>query len=129
MIPPPGPACAAGGAGWIFPASSEAEMRTWPVLAALLAAGCAGRVAESPLRPGDVVRPQVAFAPKAPWHQGTKVALGMLIQIHRPGRMEAAFLGDSDVRPEQAVLRCRVTFLDGDEPLDEPLEVPFVHDC
>lgn len=105
-------------------------MRRWFLLipvVVLLGSGCAQP--EAPvLQPGDVIRPEIAFAPKAPWPPEAKVALGMLIKVHRPGS-EARYLGDKDVTPEQAVLRARVTFLDGDSQLGEPLEVLFVHDC
>ena len=52
----------------------------------------------------------------------------MLVQVDRPGG-EARYLRDEEVAPEQAVMRARVTFLDGDRPLGDPLEVPFVRDC
>jgi hypothetical protein len=94
----------------------------------ILFAGC-GQPAAPALLPGDVVRPQIAYAPKAPWSAGAKVALGLLLEVHRPGRDETAFLGDGDVRPEQAVMRARLTFLNGDESVGEPLELPFVKDC
>ena len=105
-------------------------MRRWflPVpLVALLTAGCA-RPADSVLRPGDVVRPEVAFAPKDPWPAGAEVAIGMLVQVTRPGG-EVRYLRDKEVAPEQAVMRARVTFLDGDLPLGDPHEVPLVRDC
>ena len=105
-------------------------MRRWflPVpLVVLLALGCA-RPAAPVLRPGDVVRPEVAFAPREPWPAGAEVAIGMLVQIDRPGG-EARYLRDEEVAPDQAVMRARVTFLDGDRPLGDPLEVPFVRDC
>lgn len=105
-------------------------MRRWflPVpLVVLLGLGCAGPVAPV-LRPGDIVRPEIAFAPREPWPPGAKVVLGMLVKAHRPGG-EARYLGDMEVTPEQAVMRARVTFLDGDLPLGDPLEVSFVRDC
>jgi hypothetical protein len=52
----------------------------------------------------------------------------MLIKVDRSGS-EARYLRDDEVIPDQAVMRARVTFLDGDRPLGEPLEVPFVRDC
>jgi hypothetical protein len=52
----------------------------------------------------------------------------MLVEVRRPGS-EARYLGDQDVAPEQAVMRARVTFLEGDLPLGDPLDVPFVRDC
>lgn len=104
-------------------------MRQWFAigLLVLLSAGCSQQPA-APLLPGDVVRPQINVAPKGPWTAGTRVTIGMLLEIHRTGR-EVAFLGDKDVPANQAVMRAKVTFLDGDVPLGEPMEVPFVHDC
>jgi hypothetical protein len=105
-------------------------MRRWFLLipvAVLLALGCA-RPADPVLRPGDVVRPEVAFAPKDPWPAGAEVAIGMLVQVERPGG-ETHYLRDTEVAAEQAAMRARVTFLDGDLPLGNALEVPFVRDC
>jgi hypothetical protein len=103
-------------------------MRGWFLAAALaLSAGCGQPPAV--LQAGDEVRPEVAFAPKAPWREGDRVTLGMLLQVHRPGRAEFTYLGDKDVAAEQAEMRARVTFLNGDTPLAEPLDVPFVKDC
>ena len=105
-------------------------MRRWflPVpLAVLLVLGCA-RPAAPVLRPGDVVRPEVAFAPRDPWPAGAEVSIGVLVQVERPGG-EARYLHDNEVAPEQAVMRARVTFLDGDRPLGDPHEVPLVRDC
>jgi hypothetical protein len=105
-------------------------MRRWffPVLlVVLLGSGCA-RPDVPVLQPGDVIWPEIAFAPQAPWPPEAKVTLGMLIKVHRPGG-EARYLGDKDVTPEQAVMRAKVTFLDGDLQLGDPLEVAFVRDC
>ncbi|HZV03688.1 MAG TPA: hypothetical protein VE999_01230 [Gemmataceae bacterium] len=105
-------------------------MRRWfiPVLlVVLLGSGCS-RPDVPVLQPGDVIRPEIAFAPQAPWPPEAKVALGMLIKVHRPGG-EARYLDDKDVTPEQAVMRARVTFLDGELQLGDPLEVAFVRDC
>jgi hypothetical protein len=53
----------------------------------------------------------------------------MLLLVERSGG-EARYVRDEEVAPEQAVMRARVTFLDGDQrPLGDPLEVPFVRDC
>jgi hypothetical protein len=52
----------------------------------------------------------------------------MLVKVHRPGG-EARYLGDKDVTPEQAVMRAKLTFLDGDLQLGDPLELSFVRDC
>ena len=52
----------------------------------------------------------------------------MLVRVERPG-VEARYLRDEEVAVEQAVIRARVTFLDGDRSLGDPLEVPFVRDC
>lgn len=97
------------------------------LLLVLVGSGCA-RPEVPILRPGDVILPEIAFAPRAPWPPGAKVALAMLIKLHRPGG-EARYLGDKEVTPEHAVMRARVTFLDGDLPLGDPLEVAFVRDC
>jgi len=102
-------------------------MRGWFLVAAVtLFAGCS----HTPpvLQPGDEVRPEVAVAPRSPWSVGARVAIGMLLQVHRPGR-KIAYLNDKDVAIERVTMRARVTFLNGDSPVGEPLEVPFVHDC
>lgn len=93
----------------------------------LLLAGCGGH-APPALQTGDVVRPRIALAPQTPWREGARVAIGMLLEVHRPGR-EVTFLADQEVPAEQAVMRAKVTFLAGDAPLGEPLEVPFIRDC
>lgn len=93
----------------------------------LLLAGCGGH-APPALQTGDVVQPRIALAPQAPWPEGARVAVGMLLEVHRPGR-EATFLADQEVSVELAVMRVKVTFLAGEGPLGEPLEVPFVRDC
>lgn len=107
-------------------------MRPWflPVsLIVLIAVGCTRPAVDEPaLRAGDVVRPEIAFAPKKPWPAGTEVTLGMLLQVERSGS-EPRHLRDEEVDPNQAVMRGRVTFLNGDTPLGDPLEVSFVHDC
>lgn len=105
-------------------------MRRWIIplcLGVLLGSGCARSVAPV-LQPGDVVRPEIAFAPQEPWPPGATVAIGMLVKVYRPGE-EGRYLDDRDVIPEQAAMRARVTFLDGDLQLGDPLEVPFVRDC
>lgn len=89
------------------------------MLGAALAAGC-GRPAP-PLRAGDEVRLELAYAPKAPWTAGARIDVGMLIQIHRAGRM--TYLMDPD--GSGATMRARITFGGAGEPLD----VPFVRDC
>ncbi|MGL4554857.1 MAG: hypothetical protein ACRC33_27130 [Gemmataceae bacterium] len=92
----------------------------------LFAAGCGP--APPALRPGDEVRPEVAFAPEGAWKAGGRVAVGMLLAVHRPGR-PVTYLGDKDGSAGLATMKVRVTFLDGDSPVGEPLEVPFVKDC
>jgi hypothetical protein len=95
----------------------------------LLAPGCSRPAAPDPvLQPGDVVRPEVSFAPREPWPSGASVTIGVLLLVERGGG-EARYLRDQEVDPEQAVVRARVTFLDGDRPLGDPVEVPFVRDC
>jgi len=91
-----------------------------------LLAGCGRQPAA--LRPGDKVRPEIALAPQAPWPAGARAAIGMLLQVHRPGR-EVTYLAEKDVAPEMATMRARVTFFQGDDVLGEPTEVPFVRDC
>lgn len=105
-------------------------MRRWFLsvpLVALLAPGCSRPAAPAP-RPGDIVRPEIAFAPQGPWPAGAKVALGMLLLVNRGGE-PTRYVRDEEVNPERAVMRARVTFLDGDRPLGDPLELPFVRDC
>lgn len=105
-------------------------MRRWLIhsfLAVLLASGCA-RPAAPALRPGDVVRPEVAFAPRDPWPAGAEVTIGVLVRVDRPGD-KPRYLRDEEVAPDRAVMRARVTFLDGDRPLGDPLEVRLVRDC
>jgi hypothetical protein len=80
------------------------------------------------LGPGDVVRPEIAYAPKEPWSVGAEVALGMLFRVDRSGN-ETRYLRDDEVNPDQAVMLGRVTFLNGVNPVGDPLEVPFVRDC
>jgi hypothetical protein len=93
----------------------------------LLAFGCAGPAA-SPFRPGDTVRPEISFAPEAPWPAGAKVAVGVLVRVERPGG-EGHYLHDNDVSLEQAVMSGRLTFFSGEQMMGEPHELPFVHDC
>jgi hypothetical protein len=102
----------------------------WPVFACiiLLVAGCTRPAADPALRAGDVVRPEIAFAPKEPWPAGADVTLGMLLLVDRAGS-ETRYLRDEEVNPDQAVMRGRVTFLKGDSQLGDPLEVSFVRDC
>jgi hypothetical protein len=93
-----------------------------------LSAGC-GKPPAPALRPGDVVRPRIALAPEAIWPEGARATVGVLLEVHRPGRGEVTFLGEKEVPSEGAVMRARVTFLKGDSPLGEPLAVPLVPDC
>lgn len=95
-------------------------------LVVLFAAGCSRPAAV--LRPGDVVRTEVVFAPQDPWPAGAGVTIGLLVRVDRPGG-DVRYLRDGEVDPEGAVMRARVTFFDGDRPLCDPLEVPFVRDC
>jgi hypothetical protein len=97
------------------------------LLVTFAAAGC-GK-APPVLQRGDAVRPQLALAPDVPWPIGAKVAIGMLLEVHRPGRAEVGFLREEDVPLEGAEMAAKVTFFAGDAPLGEPLEVPFVRDC
>lgn len=96
----------------------------------LVPGGCA-RPTSPPvvaLQPGDIGRPEVSVAPKAPWTTGAKVAIGMLIRVERPDG-ESYYLDDKDVVLDRAVMSVRVTFLTGDTVVGEPMEVPYVHDC
>ena len=105
-------------------------MRRWflPVpLVVLLAVGCS-QPAAPVLATGDVVRPEIAIAPRPPWHAGTRATIGVLVRVERPGG-EARYLRDEEVAPDRAVMTARVTFLDGDRPLCDPLDVPLVRDC
>jgi hypothetical protein len=95
-------------------------------LVVLLGSGCA-KPAGPVLRPGDVVRPEIAFAPQPPWPPGAAVTVGLLFKIERP-RSDDRYLEDSEVR-DPPVVRGRVWFFVGDRQLGEPLEVPFVRDC
>lgn len=97
-------------------------------LVVLLASGCTRPATSPTLRLGDVVRPEIAFAPKEPWPAGAEVTLGLLLQVDRAGA-ETRYLRDEEVDPIRTVIRGRVTFLSGDGPLGEPLEVPFVREC
>ncbi len=106
-------------------------MRPWCLLplVALLAVGCARPDADTPaLQPGDVLRPELAFAPEGPWAGGTEVSVGMLVRGVRPDG-EWYHLHDKDVDLDKAVMGGRVTFFDGETMLGEPHELPFVHDC
>lgn len=93
-------------------------------LVVLLGSGCARSVV---LRPGDVARPEIAFAPAEPWPPNAAVAVGMLIRIERPGH-DSRYLEDTEVRTQPDML-ARITFFAGDVPLANPLELPFVRDC
>ncbi|NBO90834.1 MAG: hypothetical protein EBV06_00730 [Planctomycetia bacterium] len=97
------------------------------VVVVMMLGGC-GTTSPS-LLPGDEVRPDIAFAPKAPWSPGARVNLGMLVQVHRPGRSHKVYLSDNAVSPNQAVMRATITFFNGENTLGKALEVPFVRDC
>jgi hypothetical protein len=95
-------------------------------LVVLLGTGCARSVGPA-LLPGDVVRPELAFAPPPPWPPGSMVTIGMLVIVYRSGD-EGRYLEDREVS-DQADMRARMTFFDGDLQLGDPLELPFVRDC
>ena len=99
----------------------------WVPTLVVLAAGCSRPDALVP-RAGDIVRPEVAIAPKAPWKAGDAIAVGFLARIDRPDGT-TFYLTDEDVPLDRTDMTARVTFLDGDRPVAEPHEVPFVHDC
>lgn len=107
-------------------------MRPWYLLApclTLLAAGCSEPEQPVPVfQPGDVVRPEVSFAPTAPWPAEAKVSVGVLFRIERPGG-QTRYLMDEDVPIEQVGVSGRVTFLDGERALGDPQDVSLVHDC
>ncbi len=98
------------------------------VLVILSLSGC-GRPPVPALQPGDTVVPEVALAIETHRSEGTTVAIGLLLQVERPGRSEMVYLRDGEVPVEQALMRARITFLKEDTPLGDPLEAPFVHDC
>jgi hypothetical protein len=98
----------------------------WLLLVVQLGSGCA-RSVRAVLQPGDVARPEVAFAPQAPWPPGAAVAIGMLIRIDRPGG-DSRYLDDTEVR-DRPDMSARVTFFDGDRQLGDPIMLPFVRDC
>jgi hypothetical protein len=89
--------------------------------------GCS-QTAAPVLQPGDVVRPEVSFAPQSPWTEGASVAVGVLMRVERSGR-DNVYLKDADVPLERTVMRARVTFLDGERLVEEPRDVSLVHDC
>jgi hypothetical protein len=97
------------------------------MLSALLMVGCS-RPEAPPLQPGDVVRPELAFAPDSPWPADAKVAVGMLVRVERAGS-ESRYLYDKEINLEQVVMAGRVTFFNGEQVMGEPHELPFVHDC
>lgn len=104
-------------------------MRWWLILlplVGLFGSGCAHSVRPA-FQPGDVVRPEIAFAPPAPWPTDAAVAIGMLIRIDAPGG-ESRYILDTEVR-DQPKMRARITFFDGDDQLGDPLEMPFIRDC
>ncbi len=105
-------------------------LRRW-VLAvpcvALLAFGCS-RPAAPALQTGDVVRPEISFAPNAPWPADAKVSVGVLLRGERPG-VESYYLKDEDVVIERAVMGARITFLNGEQIVGDPLDVALIHDC
>ena len=104
-------------------------MRPCLALAVLSLAGCGGAAPEPALRPGDTVRPQVMFTPDAPWPGGVKGGVGILIEVHRPGREGVSFLHEEDIPWQGVEMQDRITFLAGAAALGEPLEVPLERDC
>jgi hypothetical protein len=108
-------------------------MRPWLAsvpLVALFAIGCARQdTPRAALQPGDVVRAELSFAPKQPWHTGDLITVGVLLQGERPNG-ERYYVKDADVTLEQVVMKARITFLTNDQtPAEQPLDVPLVHDC
>lgn len=99
-------------------------------LVVLLAVGCSRPDADPTpaLQPGDVFRPELAFAPDGPWSAGDEVSVGMLVRGVRPDG-EGYYLRDKDVDIERAVTGGRLTFFSGDKAIGEPHELPFIHDC
>ena len=96
-------------------------------LVVLVVSGCADSPAR--LQPGDTVVPEVAIAVQDRGAEGVRMAVALLLQVHRPGRREVVYLNDGDVPAGLAVMRARITYFAGDSPLGEPLEVAFVRDC
>jgi hypothetical protein len=107
-------------------------MRPWCLLplVALLAVGCARPDADTgpAPQPGDVLRPELAFAPDGPWAAGDEVTVGMLVKGVRPDG-EGYYLRDKDVDIGRAVMGGRLTFFAVERMLGEPRELPFVKDC
>lgn len=98
-------------------------------LASLLAFGCARPdTPRAVLQPGDVVRPELSFAPKEPWHTGDRIAVGVLLQGERPGG-ERYYVKDADVTLDRVVVKARLTFWTGEQIVGESLDVTLVHDC
>jgi hypothetical protein len=96
-------------------------------LIALLAIGCSRPVVPV-LQSGDVVRPEISFAPNEPWPADAKVTIGMLVRVERPG-CESCYVNDVDIEIGRSVMGGRVTFFNGEQVIGEPHEVPLVHDC
>jgi hypothetical protein len=103
-------------------------MRPWflPLPLVVLALGCAKPDAPA-LQPGDVVRPEIAVAPEAPWPGEGKANVGVLLRVVRAGG-ETHYLMDEEVDLGRMVMSARFTFLDGERVVQEQ-EVPLVHDC
>jgi hypothetical protein len=93
-----------------------------------LNSGCS-QSAATKLQPGDIVQPELSFAPEAPWATGSTVAIGMLVRVERAAT-PARYLNDEEVPAEQATMHLQVLFLAEDErPLGEPTLIPLVRDC
>ena len=94
----------------------------------LLVFGCSPPVNSPVLQPGDVGRPEVVFAPNAPWSEGVEVCIGMLARIDRPSGSRY-YLLDKDISLERVEMSGRLTFFRDEQLIGEPHELPFVHDC
>ncbi|MCU0704881.1 MAG: hypothetical protein MUF18_12960 [Fimbriiglobus sp.] len=96
-------------------------------LFALLAFGC-NRPSVAPVpQIGDVIHPEISFAPEGPWAAGETVSIGVLLRVERTGETRF-YLTDKQVTDKRTVTG-RLVYLSGGNPMGDPLELPFVKDC
>jgi hypothetical protein len=90
--------------------------------------GCGPQPSSVGFQPGDVCESELVFAPEHPWTGGTKVSIGMLVKRTRQnGDMD--YVADSEIVPEQATMKLRITYYSSIRRLGQPIEVPLVRDC